>query len=72
MSGTGNISFSKKQPNSVLIVAATINGTNGFLFENAIQPGMKDIDDNGFVSMAVIEDAFPTKDAIENRIFKHP
>ncbi|MFT4819255.1 MAG: hypothetical protein ACI8PP_001711 [Candidatus Pseudothioglobus sp.] len=72
MTGAGNISFSKKQPNRVLIVAATKNGTNEFLFENAIQLGMKDIDDNGFVGMAVIEDAFPTKDAIENHIFKHP
>jgi hypothetical protein len=51
MTGAGNISFSKKQPNRVLIVAAT---------------------KNGFVGMAVIEDAFPTKDAIENHIFKHP
>jgi hypothetical protein len=56
----------------VLIVALTISGTNGLFIENAIQYGMKDIDDNGFVSMAVMADARPTKDAIENDTFKHP
>jgi hypothetical protein len=63
--------FSKRLLNYVLIVAVTMNGTNRF-FQNTIQAVMTDIGDNGFVSMEVIKNAFPMKDAVENHIFKHP
>jgi hypothetical protein len=65
-------SFSSDQLDNVLIVAVTINNTNRFLFEKSIQSAMKERGLNGLTSIEVVGDAFPTKDALEKYISKHP
>jgi hypothetical protein len=64
-------SFSRDQLNNVLIVAVTINNTNRFLFEKSIKSALDDAGLNGFVSMEVIGDAFPTKEAVQKYISNH-
>ncbi|MFT4631400.1 MAG: hypothetical protein ACJAWK_001512 [Candidatus Azotimanducaceae bacterium] len=65
-------SFSRDQFNNVLIVAATINNTNRFLFEKSIKSSMDEEGLNGLVSMEVIGDAFPTKEMVQKYISNHP